>query len=256
MSDISVVVLAHAEGRMLAHTLKSVAAATALAAEHQLQTEILVMLDSATTQTRAVVLEFPGKLQVHETVFGDPGLARNEAIRLARGRWIALIDGDDLWGEDWLWRAAESAVGEASPSIWHPEVSQYFGLREDLLLHQASADLPHLPFSMLEHNPWTVSVFTSRAVLLEIPFVATSVDDGIGHEDWIWQCDSIAAGVAHQIVPETVHFVRSRRESRSQQASRRECCMVPSARFCAHLLQCAAALRPATESQTAADGTE
>lgn len=63
--------------------------------------DIIVMDDGSTDNTKAVVekfvREYPGRIFYHVQKNQGSGAARNNAIRLATGEYIAFLDADDLW---------------------------------------------------------------------------------------------------------------------------------------------------------------
>lgn len=105
---VSVVVPAFNQADYLSQALRS-----ALAQTHE-ALEIIVVDDGSTDHTREVcaALNDPRIRYHHQANDGTKGIsARNQAMLLARGEWIALLDQDDLWApakiEKQLARAAQ-----------------------------------------------------------------------------------------------------------------------------------------------------
>jgi glycosyltransferase involved in cell wall biosynthesis len=76
--------------------------------------EVIVVDDGSRDGTAALLARIGDpRLRVvrHERSAGV-ARARNAAAALARGRWVAFLDDDDLWAPDWL--ATASAAGEAA----------------------------------------------------------------------------------------------------------------------------------------------
>ena len=81
--------------------------------------EIIVVDDGSTDRTRDIVMAFPGKVRyVHQTNQGR-SRARNYALSLARGSYIAFLDSDDLYLPEKL--ALQVAYMDA-----HPEVNMIY----------------------------------------------------------------------------------------------------------------------------------
>lgn len=80
-------------GRFIAETIESVLAQT-----YQ-NWEMIIVDDCSTDNTRGVVAEFSDpRIKYHcLDVNSGAAVARNTALRLASGRWIAFLDSDDLW---------------------------------------------------------------------------------------------------------------------------------------------------------------
>jgi hypothetical protein len=109
---------------------------------------------------------------VEEVAFGDIGLSRNEGTRLAHGRFLSFLDGDNLWGEQWL-RAAHEAARTPAVSediVWHPEHLYIFREAEFDRMPEAVASLMRASdtpgfnaASLLFGSLWSANGFARRA---------------------------------------------------------------------------------------------
>lgn len=238
--DITVTVIFHREGDLAAAALASlgdlvnVARAAGLAVETQ---AILDRPDELTGHIVGVRGRWLGS--VKEVSFGDLGLSRNAATQCAHGRFLAFLDGDDLWGEEWLRGAfmAANATAQSRDAIWHPEHLYIFnetdlerdprsGIRSfHSLMH--GSDTPGFdPTMLLFHNLWSANALATRELHLRFPYRAVDRSRGLGIEDWSWNLATLAAGIEHRVVPGTVHLIR-RRSSQSLDRQNREAGLLP-----------------------------
>jgi glycosyltransferase involved in cell wall biosynthesis len=83
--------------------------------------EIIVCDDASTDDSvdivTAMMREDPRIRLVRNEVHVGPGAARNKALPLARGEWIAVMDGDDLIHPDRLARLVDAAVADGTDMI-------------------------------------------------------------------------------------------------------------------------------------------
>jgi glycosyltransferase involved in cell wall biosynthesis len=237
--DISIVLTAHREG-MLAHpTLRSALKARACAEANGLKVELIVTLDDSDSKTQEYFNEVATELKSDGLIIlvvqtRNLSAARNNAIKKAAGRFIALLDGDDLWCAEWLVAAYRAAQADTRRIAWHPQYTIGFGECEEVLI---TADMEDPRFRLLDlclHNYWTALAFAERAIFLETPYRLSNFElTRFGYEDWTWNCDTILHGVLHKIVPETSHFVRrkSGAESLLRRSDAINCLPIPSDLF-------------------------
>lgn len=224
MMDISTVLTAHREGVMAGMALTSLLRACDRATEAGLEVEILIMLDRPDPTTRAVFDDAASRgWQLEVVSFGDQGEVRNRAVGLTRGSYVAFLDADDLWSENWLVAAHELCVTAPGRVIAHPELDWFFESNNNLFFHADQSD-PAFDIDLLRFvNYWDALCLAPREALLNHPYSARSVADGFAYEDWHWNCETVVAGYVHRVAPDTIHFKRRRPGSQTLDASGRKC---------------------------------
>ncbi len=210
--DISVVVTAHHEGRLAHHTMSSLSRARRYASEKGLKTETAIVLDKP---DRATVDYFSSHsdsdvLQL-KVEFGDPGLSRNFGISHVSGSYVAILDADNLIAKNWLYDAFRYLEGKGKDVVAHPEYQMLFE-NENLVFRQISSIDPEFSVSnIIEYNYWDTVCVAKREIFLKHPYEETTGGNGFGFEDWHWNCQTLADGIEHHVVPGTVHFMRMKR---------------------------------------------
>jgi glycosyltransferase involved in cell wall biosynthesis len=215
MTDISVIITGHREGVLAGATARSALEAIAHAEQVcGVRCEVIVVLDRASDETRAVLQtgfagRDPDSVRILETDEGDPGQARNHGIAAARGTCATFLDADDLWSYNWLsssWefcRKRPDAVAQSACNV-------VFGDLQALWWHIDSEGPLFDPHYLAWANYWDAMSFARTEIYRSHPFRRNDLVLGFGHEDWHWSAWTIAQGIPHKPVPETVHFKRRR----------------------------------------------
>ncbi|MGF6425634.1 glycosyltransferase involved in cell wall biosynthesis [Bradyrhizobium elkanii] len=196
--------------------------------------EIFCVLDKSSPLTSEIISTWATKhehARVLDVQFGDLGLARNSGVATASGEWIAFVDGDDLWGENWLTAAHQAALAEPRSTIWHPEVNLYFSARPHAFVHIDMDDPTFSPSILALTNCWTALCFAKRSVFVDVPYRQVDHHRQIGYEDWAWNIETIALGNIHKIVPGTSHAIRTKEESLVRRTTAAGCLPYPTNMF-------------------------
>jgi glycosyltransferase involved in cell wall biosynthesis len=101
---VTVIIQTYNRSNILGYVIDSVLAQT------RPDWELLVIGDGCTDDTADVVAAFDDpriRFSNLETRVGDQSGPTNEGIRIARGRYIALLNHDDFWFPDHLWRSVD-----------------------------------------------------------------------------------------------------------------------------------------------------
>jgi glycosyltransferase involved in cell wall biosynthesis len=232
--DISCVVTLHGEGLIAHKTIRSINRAMQYAERRGLATELLIVLDRATSETRRYVetsVVIPPDTRIISTDFGDPGLARNTGVEQAGGEYVTIMDGDNLVSENWLVRARQ--LNQLSHRyVIHPEVNVFFDQKTLLFYspdqHQEDFDETNI----IVENYWSVLSCSRRETFLLNPYSATPPDSGFGYEDWHWNCEVMGRGFVHRPAPGTAQFIRVKEKgSRNAEAASRDVLMRHSTLF-------------------------
>lgn len=211
-SELSAIVNLHDEGISATASLISAWRATEVAKQADLDVSLVLILDRPTEDTVHIATSWEKRGATVFTVdCGDLGKARNEAARLVDSQWLAFLDADDLWGEQWLVQAYFTATTDPPRStidVWHPQVNVIFGDHHSLLHHVASTSESFSWARFRLHNMWTALAFVRRSHLVAVPYPENDLANGFGFEDWSWNMEVLRRGGRHQVVPDSVHFIR------------------------------------------------
>lgn len=220
--DISVVITAHREGVIAGATARSARKSIDHIREILGKTvEIIAILDRADDLTRTVLINGLGPgARIVETDEGDPGQARNRGTDHATGEYICFLDADDLWSFNWLTEAYRF-VQNRPDVVAHSQCNITFGREKNIWWHVDSEGPLFDPRYLEWGNYWDALAFARTEIYRRYRFRLNNLKIGFGHEDWHWNCMTIAAGLAHKPVPNTVHFKRRREDSISAKVNER-----------------------------------
>lgn len=214
--DLTVIVTAHSEERLLWPTLRSIDVAIRRVVEEGSNAELLIVCDAATERTHAfaeawrVQSDKPYETRVFAVEFGESGASRNAGAREAHGEHAAFVDGDDLVSPNYFREGLRILRDSTVDTVVHPEYVMSFGARS-LLWKSDSMSRDEISYrDLIRHNLWPSCSIAPRALFLAHPYRSLSPELGFGPEDWIWNIDTTSAGIRHECAPETVFFYRVR----------------------------------------------
>lgn len=220
MTDLSAILTAHHEGPLAGVALRSLLCAVDRARGAGLDVEVLVVLDDPDDLTRDVLADGESRGWRVDTVsFGDQGLVRNHAVGLSHGAYVAFLDGDDLWSENWLLEAHALCETDPGRVIAHPEIDWFFGANNNVFFHVDQTDPEFDPHFLRVGNYWDALCLAPRRAYEDHPFAERAVAEGFAYEDWHWNFDTLDAGYLHRVAAGTVHFKRRRPDSQTMVAS-------------------------------------
>jgi len=212
---ISVIVTFHTEGEVAQRILHGIERLRRFAERQGIVVECVLVLDCADPGTIRVVRGSPvlrANDQVIEVSNRDPGASRNAGIELARGSFVAIVDGDDYCTENWLVEALEVSMTAPGDLIVHPELTISFGTVHCVARSLDMAAQPDYPLqNCLAVHPWISCSFGATAVYKRVPYRRTdTMETGFGFEDWHWNLETIAMGVRHVSASGTAYYYRRR----------------------------------------------
>lgn len=209
--DISVVITAQSEGRLTHRSAKSAERAARYARARGIAVELVAVMDWPSQETLTYFEEWEKIFEKVTTIeVRDFGLARNHGVEIASGECIAFLNAGDLFSENWL--AAAFRLNSENPKnqlMLHPELNVFFSKKEVHVDASIDSDNSNYsPLELIQFNPWASSSFVSRAFFLDGNLYAPVRDSGFGRQEWHWNCEVIANGGTHRLVPGTAHFIR------------------------------------------------
>ncbi len=225
--SISVILNCHREGEILRPSFRAAVESLHKFDSSGLNWELVCVADRCDEETMRVLEaevsrcrpRFPN-IRVLQADLGDLGLSRNLGVERARGEFVGFVDADDLVSRNWF-SAAFACAQRDRNAIFHPECNFYFGVVRAFMVHrdQCHYDL----WALFFHNLWTALSFGPVAVYRRFPYQRNQLDQGFGYEDWHWNCETIAHGLEHRMVDQTIHFIRVRESSLSQESLGNQC---------------------------------
>ncbi len=225
-TDLTLIVTAHDETLVCGPTMESadVAVEAARAAAYTVQT--IVALDKASEATTSYFHRSDFDHWERWTMDeGDLGRVRNALVPQTSGRFIAFLDADDLFSENWLadgLAVLAAATDKGERVIAHPEVNIVFDGAQ-YLLQTIDQDSPlFTPHFFYANNCYDSLCLTPREAHLEVPYVRRDVANGLSYQDWQFAIETMSKGWKHVVVPDTIIFKRRRDFSLVVESHRRK----------------------------------
>ena len=217
--DLTCIITGHREGRLSEASLRSFDAAIAQARAVGYQVQGLWVLDRPNDLTRQLFADHAeDPAQLIELDLGDQGMARNMVVKQATGQYTAFLDGDDLWSSDWLVQALQFLEGAPDTHIAHPAYN-YFFEGQAVIFRQLDQEDPQFSLDLLRiANYWDALCVCPTWIYRQHPFCKRDMEQGWAYEDWHWNCITVAAGLVHKVVPESVLFKRRQKSSQTLRA--------------------------------------
>lgn len=231
--DITAVLIAHRESWMVHPSIISMQQSRQYAELNGLSVESLIILDNTDTLTVEFInANKSSDTRVEYTTFAELSSARNHAVNLAKGKFVAFLDGDDIWCSTWLFNAFNAASKLVHPAAFHPEANIYFD-NENFLLFRRDIEDDNFFLSFLNYTScWSPLSFSSREIYRQYPYSPNHIEKGFGYEDWQWNCETVKGGILHKVVKGTTHFIRRKNVGSLEEKTRLAgCLMTPSTLF-------------------------
>ena len=193
----------------MAHrTMRSLFRAVEFAHGKGLRTEIIVVMDKPDRATLDYFSTYRNtEIRVVNVDYGDLGLSRNHGVNIAAAKYVATLDADDLFSETWLHKAFHYLENVGGEVVAHPHYHVVFEMENHVWRQISSVERDVL--SLLEYNNWSSVCIANKEIFTRFPYGPSG--EGFGYEDWHFNCETLAGGIEHHVVPETVHFLRKKR---------------------------------------------
>lgn len=213
-TDVSVVVTAHDETTVCGPTMRAADLAVAAARARGLAVQTVIVLDTPTSATSAYF---------HQSAFdhwdrrilseGDLGRVRNAIVPECNGRYIAFLDADDLFSENWLAEgvlALDHACDHGVRAIAHPELNVLFDAQTSVMVNIPQDSTLFTPYYLYFRHYYDSLCLTPREAHIDFPYVVRDVPNGLSYQDFHFTIETMDAGWRHIVVKDTIIFKRRR----------------------------------------------
>ncbi len=211
--EASAIITVHRQAHLLFPTFRNLFECRLRAQEHGHNIEIVVVADRIDASTDAMLDDLGRHVDVIDRVeLGDPGKSRNHGVSIASNSLLFFHDADDLYSLNWYSRFLQIAASEVyrSDCIYHGEVVCGFGTSSYFRRQISSRDLYFDPLSLSCQFAFLTNLMVTKDICIDFPIPSHSAKIGIGHDDWSWSCDTLAAGLHREIVGRTLTLYREK----------------------------------------------
>lgn len=209
--ELGIAIFASDEGHLQHRTQVSVKRALAALTDLGATADVVVIQRGRCEKTGAWLAE-RCPWRVVTLACASLGEARNRACGLLQNRFLAFIDGCDMWSANFLVDALSRARRNARPAVWRPAFSvgytdDYF--RHDLLVRR-EMPWPEVldPATLLIEPIFPATFLAARSILEAVPFPVEDEERGWTEVDWWWSANLAGEGIEQIPVAESIHYTR------------------------------------------------
>jgi glycosyltransferase involved in cell wall biosynthesis len=214
MTDLTLVVTAHDETVVSGPTMRSADLAVADARSRGFSVQCIIALDAP---TKATMRYF------HQPRFDhwerrilqerDLGRVRNALLPDTDGSFIAFLDADDLFSENWLAEAllaVGAGQGRGEKLIAHPELNVLFDQNRAVTRNIDQSSPLFTPHYFYARNYYDSLCLAPRDAHLAVPYSPRDIPNGLSFQDFQFSIETMARGWKHVVVKDTIIFKRRR----------------------------------------------
>jgi len=213
-TDLTLVVTAHDETAVCGPTMDAADLAVEAARARGYTVQTIIGLDAPTADTLAYFQQpFFDHWERRVLDERDLGRVRNVLVPECEGRYIAFLDADDLFSENWLAEgvaALDAAAERGVSAIAHPELHVVFDAQTTVLVGIDQDSPLFTPHYLYVRHYYDSLCMAPKQAHLEIPYVTRDVPKGLSYQDFQWTIETLAAGWHHAVVKDTIIFKRRR----------------------------------------------
>jgi hypothetical protein len=207
-ADISIVVTARDEGRLLNACIMSVERACTEAERIGLAVERVMLVAVSSAATIAWLDErLPVGWSRFTVAESDIGTARNSIVPDLRGETVAFLQARDLCSRDWLWRSYKDI--DSDWTVMHPEFTILFDASFRVIFNRGLRANEANAASVGMSNPFSTGIVATKRLFERVPFPSKKIADGVDSIEWQWTLETLCLGVDHAIAPRTWLYVRT-----------------------------------------------
>lgn len=222
MTHLTLAITAHSETVVAGPTIHSARAALAPLLARGLTVQLLMGLDSCSDGCRAFMTQPDlDDFERHEFTFRDQGQTRNALVQLATGDYLAFLDADDLFSENWLEASYDLLTAAAAADrkiIVHPELNWQFDGTNHVYSNPAQDHAFFSPYVLATANYYDAMCVAPTALWRALPYPDRAVAQGFAFEDYQWFVEATALGWQHIVGPDTIIFKRRRDSSQTTES--------------------------------------
>jgi glycosyltransferase involved in cell wall biosynthesis len=213
-TDLTVIVTAHDETAVCGPTMRAADLAVEVARARGYTVQTIICLDAPTEDTSTYFRQ-PHFDHWQRRVMNERelGRVRNALVPECDGRYIAFLDADDLFSENWLAEgvaALDAAAGRSERAIAHPELNVIFDGAKSVLLNIDQTSPLFTPHYLYFRHYYDSLCMAPREAHLECPYVTRDVPNGLSYQDFQFTIETLGAGWRHVVVKDTIIFKRRR----------------------------------------------
>ncbi|HET7193898.1 MAG TPA: glycosyltransferase family 2 protein [Nocardioides sp.] len=214
MTDLSLIVTAHDETVVAGPTMRSAELAVQDARARGFSVQCIIALDAPTEATvryfRQPRFDHWERRLLEER---DLGRVRNALLPDSDGDFIAFLDADDLFSENWL---AEGMVTVRAGQergerlIAHPELNVLFDRNRAVSRNIDQDSALFTPHYLYVRNYYDSLCLAPREAHLAVPYAPRDIPNGLSFQDFQFSIETMSRGWKHVVVKDTIIFKRRR----------------------------------------------
>ncbi|MEP9381162.1 glycosyltransferase family A protein [Nocardioides sp. KR10-350] len=214
MTDLTLIVTAHNETVVCGPTMRAADLAVDAARARGFTVEPIIALDAATEATTAYFHQ-PRFDHWERRIMqeGDLGRVRNALVPETDGDFIAFLDADDLFSENWLAEGLTTlteARDRGERVIAHPELNIIFDGGKTVLRNVDQDSPLFTPHFFYVRNYYDSLCLTPREAHLQVPYIHRDIPNGLSFQDFQFSIETMSRGWKHVVVKDTIIFKRRR----------------------------------------------